>query len=132
MTIPMPEPDLASAHFFAALDQGRLEVLRCGTCDTAHLSVLACDVCGGSDFTGEPASGGGVIYSFTKLHTAHHPAFADRLPVCGGIVELDEGPRLFAPLFGEESLAIGARVLVELLPVEDRKIAAFRLVRSAE
>ncbi|QKS00262.1 OB-fold domain-containing protein [Sphingomonas sp. CL5.1] len=132
MTIPIPEPDLASAHFFSALDQGRLEVLRCSTCDTAHLSVLACDVCGGSDFTAETASGRGTIYSFTKLHTAHHPAFTERLPVCGGIVELDEGPRLFAPLFGEAPPAIGARLQVELLPVEDRVIATFRLVQSAE
>lgn len=132
MTIPIPEPDPASAHFFAALDQGRLEVLRCDNCRTAHLSVLACDVCGSGDFTAEPASGGGTIYSFTRLHIAHHPAFADRLPVCGGIVELEEGPRLFAPLLGEQTPAIGAEVELELLPVDDRMIAAFRMIRSAE
>lgn len=131
-SIPIPEADLASARFFAALDQGRLEVLRCNNCNTAHLSILMCDVCGGSDFTAERTSGTGTIYSFTRLHIAHHAAFADRLPVCGGIVELSEGPRLFAPLLGEEALVVGGKVRLELLPVENRAVAAFRLIPSAE
>lgn len=132
MTLPIPEPDAASAHFFAALDEGRLEVLRCDKCATVHLAVLTCDVCGGGTFTAEQASGGGTVYSFTRLHIAHHPAFADRLPVCGGIVELDEGPRLFAPLLGEGRAAVGTRVRFELLPVGDRAVAAFRLIAPGE
>ena len=124
--IPLPNPDLASAHFFEALDRGRLEVLRCVGCGAVHLAFLTCDVCGSSDFTALPASGEGTIYSFTRLHTAHHPAFADRLPVCSGIVELAEGPRLFAPLLGEGPFAIGARVRLELQRVGDRAVAAFR------
>jgi uncharacterized OB-fold protein len=126
--IPIPQPDSASAHFFDALDHGRLDLLRCDGCRTMHLSVLTCDVCSGSDFTTEPASGGGTIYSFTRVHIAHHPAFADRLPVCGGIVELDEGPRLFAPLLGDGIPVVGAKVRIEMIPVEERAVAAFRLV----
>jgi len=125
--IPVPEPDLASANFFAALDAGRLEILRCDDCGTANLAVLRCDVCAGIAFTPESASGRATLYSFTRVHIAHHPAFADRLPVCGGIVELEEGPRLFAPLSGEGALCIGAELVVELIPSGGRMIAGFRL-----
>lgn len=128
--IPLPEPDMASAGFFAALDQGRLEVMRCERCGTAHLAALTCDLCGGSDVTAVPATGRGTIYSFTRVHTAHHPAFADHLPVCGGIVELAEGPRLFAPLLGGGPWMIGAPVRLQLLRVGDRAVAAFRLEQA--
>ncbi len=125
--IPVPQPDLASTNFFAALDAGRLEILRCDNCGTAHLAVLRCDVCAGIAFTPEPASGRATVYSFTRVHIAHHPAFAERLPVCGGIVELEEGPRLFAPLLGEGAFSIGAGLVVELIPADGRMIAGFRL-----
>lgn len=126
-TQPVPEPDIASAHLLGALDVGRLDLLRCRQCGTAHLAVLVCDACGGADFATEPASGIGTIYSFTRTHIAHHPAFADRLPFCGGIVELAEGPRLFAPLLGDGPIAVGAIVTFEPQRVESRGIAAFRL-----
>lgn len=126
-TQPVPEPDLASAQLLDALDEGRLDLLRCRQCGTAHLAVLVCDACGGTDFAAEQANGVGTIYSFTRTHIAHHPAFADRLPFCGGIVELTEGPRLFAPLVGEGLFAVGATVTFEPQRVESRGIAAFRL-----
>lgn len=131
-SLPVPEPDLASARFFEALDAGVLQILRCATCGTAHLSVLTCDICGGTEFSGVAASGSATIYSFTRVHIAHHPAFADRLPVCGGIVELDEGPRLFAPLLGEGPFAVGSRVTLELLSVENHRVAGFRSTGSQQ
>lgn len=124
---PIPDADAASAHFFAALNAGRLDVLRCLQCATPHLAVLRCDACGGGDFASDAASGDGVIYSFTRTHIAHHPAFADRLPFSGGIVELAEGPRLFAPLLGAGPFAIDAPVTLELLRDNGRGYAAFRL-----
>jgi len=130
--LPVPEPDLASARFFEALDAGTLQILRCAVCGTAHLAVLTCDVCGGTDFEGIVASGVATIYSFTRVHIAHHPAFADRLPVCGGIVELEEGPRLFAPLFGEGPFAVGDRVKLELFKSGNRVVAGFRATDPAQ
>lgn len=128
--LPVPDPDTASAAFFGALDQGRLEILRCIRCDTPHLAAITCDACGGTSFQSEPASGQGILYSFTRTHMAHHSAFADDLPFAGGIVELDEGPRLFAPLLGTGNLRIGQPVQLELLAVGNRNVAAFRM--SAE
>jgi len=124
---PIPDPDPASAHFFTSLDEGRLDVLRCRQCGTAHLAVLVCDACGGADFSSETASGRGTIYSFTRTHIAHHPAFADHLPFCGGIVELEEGPRLFAPLLGNGPFAVDAAVTFDRQHAGSRGFATFRL-----
>jgi uncharacterized protein len=124
---PIPDADPASAHFFTALDNGRLEILRCRKCATPHLAVQVCDVCGGTEMVPEAASGTGTIYSFTLSHIAHHPAFAEQLPFCGGIVELSEGPRLFAPLLGSGPFAVGAVVTFERQTSDGRGYAAFRL-----
>lgn len=124
--LPVPDPDLASARFFAALDRGRIEIQRCVRCRTPHLAVILCDACGGDVFLAEHAAGSGVIYSATRCHTVHHPAFADLVPFTGGIVELSEGPRLFAPLLGPGPFAVGQAVTSEVLPVGERKLAAFR------
>jgi uncharacterized OB-fold protein len=124
--LPVPEPDLASGRFFAALDEGRLEIQRCSGCAAPHLAVITCDACGGDSFTAEAASGHGIIHSFASMHMAHHPAFADMLPFTGGIVELAEGPRLFSPLLGAGPFRIGQAVTLVLLPVGERQVAGFR------
>lgn len=124
--LPVPDPDLASALFFASLDAGQLEIQRCARCGTPHLAVILCDACGGDVFLAERATGSGIIYSATRCHTVHHPAFADLAPFTGGIVELSEGPRLFAPLIGPGPFAVGQAVTAEVLRVGDRKLVAFR------
>ncbi|HEY6870840.1 MAG TPA: OB-fold domain-containing protein [Novosphingobium sp.] len=129
--LPVPDPDIASARFFAALDAGRLDVQRCAKCGTPHLAVITCDACGGDQFVSETATGKATIYSFARTHNAHHPAFADLMPFTGGIVELAEGPRLFAPLLGPGPFRIGQAVSADLLEVQARRVAAFRLVDSA-
>lgn len=125
---PIPEPDIASAGFFAALDAGRIELLRCAGCGTMHLAALICDACGGTQFATVPASGTGVVHSFTRLHMAHHPAFAEQLPLTAGVVELAEGPRLFAQLVGEGTCVIGAPVTAEIRDCDGRGLAVFRLI----
>lgn len=130
-SMPVPVADSASAHFFHSLDEGRLDLLVCQQCGTAHLAISACDICGSIEFSSEPASGSGTIYSFTRVHIAHHPAFADRLPFCGGIVELAEGPRLFAPLIGDGPISVGAPAIFEWQQVGGRGFAAFRVSATA-
>lgn len=133
--VPVPEPDAASAHFFAALDEGRIALLRCLDCGTHHLGVLACDECGGSRFETEQASGEGTVHSFTRLHMAHHPAFADELPLVAGVVELAEGPRLFARLLAGsasgagDGWAVGRPVVAEVRQVGPRGVLEFRARR---
>jgi uncharacterized protein len=122
---PIPDPDSASRSFFAALDEGRLELQRCTSCGIMHLAVQVCDACGSDRFDAVNATGEGTIHSFTRMHIAHHQAFAERLPVAAGIVELAEGPRLFAPLLGGEAFAIGMPVQLVIQTYDGRGLAAF-------
>lgn len=123
---PVPEPDAASEAFFAALDAGRLRLDQCTGCGTRHLAALVCDVCGITDFVSVAATGMGSVHSFTRMHMVHHPAFAEDVPFAAGVVELDEGPRLFARLVGANKWAIGDRVIAELRNCDGRGMVVFR------
>src|SRR5690606_15251650 len=123
--------DPASAHLFHSLAEGRLDLLVCRQCGTAHLAISVCDVYGSIDCSSEPASGIDLIYSITRLHIAHHPAFADQLPCCGSIAQLAERPRLFAPLLGEEPISVGAPAIFEWQQIDGRGFAAFRVSAAA-
>ncbi len=123
---PVSEPDEASAHFFTALDEGRIALLRCTHCGTHHLAALACDECGGSQFATSGSAGTGTVHSFTRLHMSHHPAFSSELPVVAGVVELAEGPRLFARLLGNGDWTVGRKVVGEIRRVGARGLLEFR------
>ena len=127
---PIPEPDVASAEFFSALDGGRLELRRCMQCGTVHLAALVCDACGGTEFAPIVASGAGTVHSFTRLHMVHHAAFAEQLPLTAGVVELAEGPRLFAQLVGPGACAVGTAVSAEFKDCDGRGLVVFRLTPS--
>jgi uncharacterized OB-fold protein len=99
MTLPpIAMPDEASAPFFEGLARGHLSVQVCGQCGTAQLGSPDCSHCGSTALEWRPASGRGTIHSFTRIHIAYHPAFADLVPYWTGLIELEEGPRLFGRL----------------------------------
>jgi uncharacterized OB-fold protein len=59
------------------------------------------------------ARGTGTLVAITKTHFAA-PGFTDELPYLEGLIALDEGPRLFAPIVGTElaGLSPGQRMRV--------------------
>ncbi len=59
------------------------------------------------------AKGTGVLVAFTMTYF-RAPGFEDEIPYLEGIVQLDEGPRIFAPITGAkyEALAVGMRMRV--------------------
>lgn len=124
--VPVPMADAESERFFAALDAGYLELERCKTCGAIHIGQPVCDACGSTNFESVEASGRGEIYCFTRMHIAHNPAFADDVPYAAGIVELEEGVRLFARFLGDASFRVGMPVKLEMLRVGERNIPAFR------
>jgi len=58
--------------------------------------------------------GRGSILSFSVVHRAPTPAFAATTPYVIALIDLDEGPRMFANIVGDNShdVAIGDRVSV--------------------
>jgi uncharacterized OB-fold protein len=114
---PIAEPDIYSAPFFEALAAGRLSVQQCDQCGTVQLGRPDCDTCGAPSPAWRPASGRGVVHSFTRMHMTYHPAFADLVPYFAGLVELEEGPRLFSRLVSGDGagIAVGQPVAVEII-----------------
>lgn len=93
---PSPEPDLASAGFFAGLQEQRLMVQRCPYCGTLQLGELYCNHCHAPGLEWIAASGRATLYSFVNIHMRYHAGFADQSPYPAAMVELEEGPRFYA------------------------------------
>ena len=73
-----------------------------------------CPNCGGRQgIEWRKLSGKGSIYSFTVIRQVidNSPAFQADIPFVIGLVELDEGPRIYSNVMGKpEEVAIGDRV----------------------
>ena len=99
---PVPVPDESSAPFFAGALDGRLMLLRCGTCaafmsPTAYLGVPLrprCVCCFSDQLEWAPSSGKATLYSFAIMHLLYDEAFAAELPYNLAVVETEEGVRL--------------------------------------
>ncbi len=93
---PVPVPDELTQPFWDAVDDKRLVVQRCTACPAFnHPPVDICPECHATEFTFEPVSGKGKIYSFTITHDARQPAFSAIQPYAVAVVELDDQPGLF-------------------------------------
>lgn len=93
--------DERSAAFFDAAARDILLVRRCSGCH--HLlepEARTCTACGGENLDWAPSNGDARLVSWSVVHQAPHPAFAELVPFAIGLVELSEGPWLHARLVG--------------------------------
>jgi uncharacterized OB-fold protein len=106
---PLPLADDASAPFWQAAREGRLELQRCHTCGKwNHAPSLACPFCGSFELGYEEVSGKGTLFSWTVIKEAPAPGFQGKVPLIVGIVELAEQPHLLmvANILGTEEAAL--------------------------
>ncbi|MEO3883812.1 OB-fold domain-containing protein [Nonomuraea sp. B5E05] len=97
---------------------GELVIQRCTGCDhRSHLPEPACPGCGGRDFRAEPASGEGVVHTFTIVHRSFAPGYQGREPYVAAWVDLREGPRAFGHVVGcaPEEVRVGMPVRVTFI-----------------
>lgn len=99
MTNPWPpiDRDAKSGEFFDAAAAGKLLLKTCDTC--AHALApesQLCTACHGTRLSWAPASGAGLLVSWTVVHRAPNHMYTDVVPYTVGIVELAEGPWLYA------------------------------------
>lgn len=138
--------------YFEEARQHRLVVQRCAACGMLRGAIgAACPFCTSLDWSWQPVSGRGVIYSYQIVTQAVHPAFADWVPYPVVLVELDEqrdvvwnrgledesvSLRVIANLVtsdptvpeAEENVAIGKRVEVCFVDLDDTTaLPQFRL-----
>ena len=145
MALMVPETDSEWRGYFEAAREGRLVVRRCGACGLLRYPPGAgCPWCASLEWTWQPVSGRGTIYSYEIVVQAIQPGFRDWAPYPVVVVELDEqrgvptaddGLRLVANLLTpdfrpepEARVAIGARVEVLFQPIApDFVLPQFRL-----
>ena len=138
--------------YYEEARQHRLVVQKCGSCGLLRGAIgAACPFCTSLDWSWQPVSGGGEIYSYQIVTQAVQPAFRDWVPYPVVLVELDEqravpwrggaedetvSLRLVANLVGadptvpeaEENVAIGKRVEVCFVDIDDTMaLPQFRL-----
>lgn len=130
---PLPVPDASTAPYWEGARAGVLRVPRCRDCGRSHMYPRsACPFCGSGELGWTDCSGRGELHSFTVVHRAPSPAFADKVPYAVAIVALDEGPLLMSNVTGSPpaDLRIGQRLQVKFEPVSDGiSLPVFEVVR---
>ena len=124
---PIAPADPTTGAWWDATRAGTLLVQRCRTCGhRQHYPRGLCTSCSSTDLEDTAASGRGVVYSFTAVHRAPHPAFQP--PYVVALVRLEEGPTLLTNIVGcaPEELACDMPVEVrwEELP-DGRRLPLF-------
>jgi uncharacterized OB-fold protein len=118
--LPQPEPNGDSLPYWNAAREGHLLIRNCKACGRRHfMPRCQCPHCWSDQLEWVESGGRGRIHSFSIVHRAPTPAFAAKTPYVIALVDLDEGPRMFANVVGEHALevAIGDPVRVTF---EDR------------
>lgn len=114
-TAPRPRLSPDNRPFWEGCAAGRLMLPICEACGKPHLPPgPVCPFCLGDRLTWRAAAGAGTVTTWTMVHKAWFPFFADRVPYNVVQVELDEGPRLTARLADHHARpAVGQRVRVD-------------------
>lgn len=115
ISLPTPEPNGDSRPYWAAAAEGRLLIRACKACGARHFMPRhLCPQCWSDQLEWVQSEGHGTVHCFSIVHRSPTPEFAAKTPYVIAMVDLDEGPRMFANIVGEaaHSAAIGDRVAV--------------------
>ena len=111
--LPVPEPNADSRAYWDAARERRLVVRRCRACGRHHFMPRGqCPACWSDELEWVDSGGFGTVYSLSVVHRAPTPDFGAVAPYVIALVDLDEGPRMFANVVGPGALqaSIGERV----------------------
>lgn len=107
---PLPQPTALTKPYWDAALAGRLVLQCCAACGKVrHYPRLLCDRCYSSEVNWIPATGKGLVHSWTVAHHAFHATFAAEVPYTLVTVDLEEGVRALGRWQGG-ALAIGTVV----------------------
>jgi len=117
---PLPAQIGLSKEFYDYCRQRELRFQRCADCSAwRHVPRQQCAGCGSQRWAWETSSGRGVVFTWTVVARAMHPAFVADVPYAPVVVELDEGVRLVSEVLDcpPDELAIGMPVEVDFVDV---------------
>ena len=129
---PAPATTLDNQWWFDGLADGRLLIQRCAACGTPRFPTAPmCFACHSLLWESFDAAGTGSIHSFAIVHQPQLPSFDYPLPIV--LVDLDEGVRMVMNTVDtpNEALAIGARVIVEVLDAGPQMKLPFARIDAA-
>lgn len=121
--LPTIEPE--TQPFWDAAKQGRLMLGKCGACGRLHYYPRPmCPHCWSVDVELTPASGRGVVYTYSTVYVNDLPPFNARLPYVAASVELEEGLRITTNIVDcpPKALRIGMPVTVRFEPIADEVV----------
>lgn len=113
--LPQPNPNADSLPYWNAARERRLLIRQCKECGTKHFMPRhLCPHCWSDQLEWVQSKGEGSVHSFSVVHRAPTPVFAEAAPYVIALIDLDEGPRMFANVVGESAfgVSIGSRVKV--------------------
>ena len=121
--MPQP-PDRAgrelTGEFWAGIDRGELLRPVCGRCERSFFTPqVVCPSCGHEQWSYEPSTGRGTVYSFSVVHRPPEPGF--EAPYVLAIVDVAEGWSLLTWIVDcpAPDVRIGLDVQVRFVPGPD-------------
>jgi uncharacterized OB-fold protein len=112
----LPDPTPLTKPFWDFCKKHELRMQFCPNCTRwIWYPKPWCPSCGNRDkLEWKKLSGNGTIYSFTVIRQVidNSPAFQQDIPFVIGLIELEEGPRIYSNVTGAgvETISIGDRV----------------------
>lgn len=134
-TFPPAQRDDKSAPFFDTAARGRIAVRRCTSCGRFLApEAVACIGCGGVELNWEEAGGAAQLVSWAVVHRPPSPVYAEVVPYTVGIVELAEGPWLYARIDDPDptTLRTGIPLQAMFVPAVEGSEAYPIFVRTTE
>ena len=122
MSVKAPATSKLGADHWAAAREGRLAIQRCDDCGRYFFYPSAvCEHCLSTSVRFTDVSGYGTVESYSVVHRAFSPEFADDVPYAVALVKLDEGVNLLSWITGvdPEEVRIGMRVRATFEQVSD-------------
>lgn len=113
---PSPPPTEETRAYWDGCAAGELRLQHCDACATIQFPPRRfCSGCLSTDLRFKPASGRGVVRSWSIVRYPISDAFAAEAPYLVALVQLEEGPTMFTGLRGcnLDDARIGTRVEVE-------------------
>jgi uncharacterized OB-fold protein len=130
MRLIVPDNDTEFKGYFEAARRRELVVKRCAACGRLRFPPgAACPWCQSLDWTWQPVSGRGTIYSYEVVHQAIQPGFHDWTPYVVVLVELDE--QAGQPTPDEALRLLGNLLTADLRPEVENRVAIGQRVEVA-
>jgi len=118
--LPRPEPNADSRPYWDAARDGRLLIRQCKSCGAKHFMPRhLCPECWSDQLVWVDSQGTGTVHTFSVVHRAPTPDFGTNTPYVIAMIDLDDGPRMFTNIVGEDAKQVASGDRVKLV-FEDR------------